>query len=148
MNTIQLQKILDHVGKNKSFYYGVFSIDKLPIIDSYPSCLIMNNQSSLQEGEHWVAIYFNKIGVCEFFDSFGKSPSFYGIMDYLKKYSKNVKYNKQIIQSNLSSYCGLYCVFFLIFKLKGFSMKYYQSLLKKNPISNDMMFSKWIKKYL
>ena len=47
MNTIQLQKILDHVGKNKSFYYGVFSIDKLPIIDSYPSCLIMNNQSSL-----------------------------------------------------------------------------------------------------
>jgi hypothetical protein len=66
MNTIQLQKILDHVGKNKSFYYGVFSIKKLPIIDSYPSCLIMNNQSSLQEGEHWVAIYFNKIGVCEF----------------------------------------------------------------------------------
>ena len=147
MNTLQLQKILEYYAKDKSFFYGVFPIDKLPSIESYPSCLIMNNQSSKQKGEHWLSIYFNKHGHCEFFDSFGKSPAFYGVLQYLKKYSTRIVYNRSMIQSNVSEYCGLYCVFFLIFKIKGHSMKFYKNLFKKNPISNDLMFSKWIDKY-
>ena len=89
MNTIQLQKILEDYGKSKNFYYGVFPIDKLPSIEFYPSCLIINNQSSKQEGEHWLAIHFSNRGYCEFFDSFGKSPAFYGVLSYLKRYAKN-----------------------------------------------------------
>jgi hypothetical protein len=148
MNTLQLQKILEFYSNNKKIYFGIFSIDKLPIIDKFPSCLIMNNQTSREEGQHWVAIYFNKRKKCEFFDSFGKSPRFYGIMDYLQKYSTGIKYSKRVVQSNVSPYCGLYCVFFLIFKIKGRSMEYYEMLFKKNPLANDIMFSKWIDRYL
>jgi hypothetical protein len=148
MNSIQLEKILKFYGQNKKFYYGIYPIDQLPKIEKFPSCLIMNNQTSTQEGQHWVAIYFNKKGKCEFFDSFGESPSYYGITKYLEKYSKSIKFNDKIIQSNLSPYCGLYCVFFLIFKLKGRSMNYFKNLFGKNPNKNDLMFSKWINKYL
>jgi hypothetical protein len=148
MDTIQLQKILEHYAKVKNFYYGVFAADRLPTIDRFPSCLIMNNQKSTQEGQHWVAIFFNKKKHCEFFDSFGKSPAYYGIQKYLKEYSTKTKYNTKIIQSNVSPYCGLYCIFFLIFKLRGRSMDYYVKLFKKNPLKNDIMFSKWIDKYL
>lgn len=147
MNTIQLQKILEDYGKSKNFYYGVFPIDKLPSIEFYPSCLIINNQSSKQEGEHWLAIHFSNRGYCEFFDSFGKSPAFYGVLSYLKRYAKRIKYNKNQIQSNVSPYCGLYSIFFLIFKINGHSLEFYKKQFKKNPMSNDLMFTKWIDKY-
>lgn len=150
MNTIQLEKILEYYAKKsykKSFFYGIFALDKLPHVQTFPSCLIMNNQTSDNEGEHWVAIYFDKYRRCEFFDSFGKSPKFYGIMPYLKKYSKSIKFNNKKIQSIFSPYCGLYSVFFLFFKLKGKSMNYYKNLFKKDPIKNDIMFSNWLKRY-
>ena len=126
MDSTTLMRILQHY-RNNYFYYGVFPIDKLPAIEQYPSCLIVNN--------------------CEFFDSFGNSPSYYGLSSYLKKYSKRVKYNKGAIQSNVSPYCGLYSVFFLIFKLQGRSMKYYLEQFKKNPLRNDLMFARWIEEY-
>lgn len=147
MNTLQLEKVLEHYGKNYKFFYGVYAKDKLPLIDKVPAGLIMNNQSSDKEGEHWLAIYFDKRGNCEFFDSFGKSPRFYGIHKYLKSYSHKVIFNRKTIQSNFSEYCGFYCIFFLIFKFKGRSMKYFQKLFKKNPNDNDKMFSKWIDKF-
>lgn len=147
MNTLQLEKILENYSKDKEFFYGIYPIDRLPNITRFPSCLIVNNQRSNEEGEHWVAIYFDKKGKCEFFDSFAKSPRFYGLQNYLKSYAHRVKYNKQIIQSNYSEYCGLYCIFYLIFKLNHRSMLYYQKLFKKNPNQNDKMFSRWIKKY-
>lgn len=146
MDSTTLMRILQHY-RNNYFYYGVFPIDKLPAIEQYPSCLIVNNQTSEEKGEHWIAIYFSKARHCEFFDSFGNSPSYYGLSSYLKKYSKRVKYNKGAIQSNVSPYCGLYSVFFLIFKLQGRSMKYYLEQFKKNPLRNDLMFARWIEEY-
>lgn len=146
MNSLQLEKIFEYYGKNKLFYYGIFPIDKLPVINGLPACLIINNQPSNKEGQHWIAIYFDKNRKCEFFDSFGKSPHFYGVNNYLRNNSKTININRKIIQSNISEYCGLYCIFFLIFKLKGRSMTFYNNLFKKNPIENDKMFSKWINK--
>lgn len=147
MNTLQLENIFEKLKINKKFYYGIFPIDRLPIVNKFPTCLIINNQSSYQEGEHWIAIYFDKHKNASFFDSFAKSPSYYGLKSYLKKFSNNVQINKKRIQSNFSNYCGLYCVFFLIYKLKGRSMFYFQNLFKNNPNKNDKMFNKWINRY-
>jgi hypothetical protein len=147
MDTTQLETILAFYGKSSNFYYGVFAIDQLPIIDKFPSCLIINNKPSNHEGQHWVAIYFDKKRKCEFYDSFGKHPDYYGIYEYLKKYSTSIKYNNNKVQSNVSPYCGLYCIFFLIFKLKGKSMDFFKNLYEKNPMKNDKLFTDLIEEY-
>lgn len=147
MNTLQLENIFENLIIKRTFYYGIFPIDMLPIIDRLPTCLIINNQTSQQEGEHWIAIYFDKHRNCSFFDSFAKSPYYYGLNNYLKNNSNRVEINRKKIQSNFSNFCGLYCIFFLIFKLKGRSMFYFQSLFKSDPDKNDQMFNKLVKKY-
>lgn len=136
MNTIQLNKILKIDKKTKNKFIGTFPIDLLPKNIKYPSCMIINNQPSNQEGEHWVAVYFNKNKTCDFFDSFGNSPKFYKINKYLNRYSKRVYSNKIKIQSNYSLYCGIYCILFLLFKCRGFSMKKFTNFFK-NPNYND-----------
>lgn len=131
----------------KRFYLGTFSIDTLPKKVNYPSCLIFNNQRSDQPGQHWVALYFGKNKKTEFFDSFGGSPRDYKIDNYLQSHASSTVYNKRVLQTNLSVYCGLYCLLFLICKCKHRSLRYFLNLFD-SPNNNDKLFQKLIKKYL
>ncbi len=57
----------------KKFYLGTFAYVELPSkIQSYPSCMIVNNQQKNKPREHWVAIYFDKSKRATFFDSYGQ----------------------------------------------------------------------------
>jgi len=147
MNTIQLTKIMKSHPSSKKLYLGTFSVDTLPTNIKYPSCLIFNNQRSDQPGQHWVAIYFGANKKAEFFDSFGGSPKDYGIDGYMKKHALSTVYNKQVLQTKLSVYCGLYCLLFLICKCKHRSLKYFLNLFDK-PKINDNTFFRLINKYL
>ena len=146
MNTIQLDKIMKKHYFTKKIYIGTFAIDKLPKEVKYPSCLIVNNQKSTQPGEHWVAIYFGKNKNAEFFDSFGNSPITFGLDKFIKKNSTKMTFNKTKLQSNFSLFCGYYCVLYLIYKCKRFSLNYFLNFFDK-PIDNDRIFVKLIKKY-
>jgi hypothetical protein len=146
MNTIQIDKIMKkHYFTNK-IYLGTFAIDKLPIEVKYPSCLIVNNQKSSEEGEHWIAIYFGKNKQAEFFDSFGNPPKRFGLDKYINKHSSRMTFNKIKLQSNYSLFCGYYCLLYLIYKCKGFSLNYFLNFFNK-PIDNDRIFLNLIKRY-
>ena len=146
MNTIQINKVLKSEVKTKKIYLGTFSVDQLPKKIIYPSCLIVNNQNSYESGEHWLAIFFHKNKVAEFFDSFGNSPCYYNLGNYLDSHSKRFTFNKTPLQSFTSLYCGLYCIFYLILKAKGRSLNYIINLFK-TPYQNDKLFKSLIKKY-
>ncbi len=144
MNTVQLNKILkiDKIAKKK--FIGTYPIDLLPDKIKYPSCMIINNKPSNEEGEHWVAVYFNKNKTCDFFDSFGNSPKYFKLYKYLKKYANKIYFNKKKVQSDGSLYCGVYCILFLLFKCRGFGMKNFLNYFK-NPIFNDINIKKLLK---
>jgi len=54
---------------------GIYSVDTLPKQVEYPAALIVNLSPSTSPGTHWTAIYINKHGRGQYFDSFGNEPS-------------------------------------------------------------------------
>ena len=69
----------------RQYFIGVFPIDLLPSIDSFPCSFIFNTHTSNKPGEHWIGVFYDKKQNCSFFDSFGFSPKDYGVESYLKK---------------------------------------------------------------
>ena len=63
LTNIQLEKILLFDRKTKLIFKGVFSRDKIEPCKIYPSCIIINTDSSTEVGTHWLAIFFNN-GIC------------------------------------------------------------------------------------
>lgn len=92
-------------------------------------------------GEHWVALYCGKNGVCEYFDSYGTAP-LEGIYDFAKSFSSGpVYYNTKWVQSPLSHVCGGYAIFFLLMRARGISMQNVVKLFQneKNLLGNDVL---------
>ena len=143
MNTLQINKIMEKNKYTNKIYLGTFARDELPHKISYPSAFILNTQPRSQTGEHWLAIYFDKNKNGIFFDSYGKSASSFKLKEFMKKHSKSYKYNKVKLQSDTSSYCGVYVVLFLLHISKYFIL---ESFLKKfkSPDENDNMIKKFL----
>ena len=146
MNNYQINEILLHDRFTKKIYKGCFPIDKLPLKITYPCCFIVNNQKSNENGEHWVSIFYESNKTAVFFDSFGLSPKYYNLENYITSTSKSFSYNKIQLQSIFSSYCGYYCILFLLFKARNKSLNFIQKKFR-DPISNDTLIKKFIKKY-
>ena len=101
--------------------YGIYSADKIPTIDVYPTAFIANTDESHLPGQHWVAFYFkSKNQIPEYFDSYGLSPIKYSFLQILpKKY----KYSTHTIQDLSSITCGEYCIYFLKKRASNVSMQ-------------------------
>jgi hypothetical protein len=137
----------DHVA-NKSFL-GVFPIDRLPKISTYPASAIINTDTSQYKGEHWLAFYIDLNKKCTFFDSYGRSPSHFGLAGYFAKYSNKIEYNKYQYQSFNSASCGYYSIFFLKLISRGWNLKDLTRVLsKKYFLINDIFIETLIKKHL
>jgi hypothetical protein len=145
MNNIQLNEILKYDEFTKKYFLGCFPLDMIPKITRYPSCIIVNNQISNSSGEHWLAIYYNSKKKATFFDSFGLHPRHYKLEKFLKNTSEKYDYNKIPIQSIFSSYCGYYCLLFLLFISRKKSLKYILKLFK-DPFTNDRLINQLINK--
>ena len=122
LNSIQLYKILSKDIYTRDCFRGVFAINTLPKKSIYPSCLIVNTDPSNKPGSHWLAIYYNKDGESEFFDSYGINPKYYGIQNYLERTSSKWTQNKRQFQSFYSNLCGYFCFLYLMAKCRGYSL--------------------------
>ena len=94
-----------------------------------------------------MAIFFNKKKEAIFFDSFGLSTVNYNLDTFLIKFSKKYTFNNKQIQSFFSTYCGYYCILFLLLISRGKTLKYFQNQFQ-NVFKNDNMIKKFIKKYI
>ena len=90
-------------------WLGVFARDELPDVtrDKLPWCLILNNDPKDLPKTHWLALYATQSSRIELFDSFGFSPSMYGL-DSLD--SLHLLYS---LQSPSSFVCGDYCIVYI-----------------------------------
>ena len=101
-------------------YLGVFSRDQFPLSTKiyhlahastrYPSAYVANPDPSSLHGEYWVGFYHLSPSHFEFFDSYGCRPddSHFPIPLTITQ----IDINSHQIQSNNSSNCGQYCIFY------------------------------------
>ena len=59
---------------------------------SFPSAYVFNLDPSYKPGSHWVAVYIDRKGRPEYFDSFGRPPP-RKIKDFLYTCAESWKYN-------------------------------------------------------
>lgn len=148
MNTLQIQMILTTDKETKKKFLGVFPRDKLPKKIPYPSCLVFNTDNSNNPGQHWLALFYDSKRNCEFFDSMGFDPSFYNLEVYIKKTSRKVSYLKRPLQSIFSTFCGYYCVLYILLRCRGKSIFNFSKIFSKDSQKNDKFIKKMILKRL
>lgn len=124
MNTLQLLNIVNQDPILKPQFLGVFASDELPDkLLSKPCALIANTDPSGKRGEHWVTFFVSKEGIVEYFDSFGFAPYIDSFKTFIDRECTEGIFNAKRLQSATSSVCGLYCVYFLVHRVRQVKMK-------------------------
>ena len=129
--TDEIYKILRKDEYANSDFKKVVPFDCLPNRPDYPSSFVVNTDPKNKKGEHWLALYYDKGGMCTFFDSFGNSPTFFGLDKYIERTSTRFEFNNKQIQSALSNTCGYYCIYVILLKSRGFNLNEIQIYLVK-----------------
>ena len=139
LSTLDILKAIKTDEYAKRYFIGVFPRDKLPQAQfKYPYSLIMNTDTSENKGQHWLAMHYDTNKYCTFFDSYGNSPKFYKLDNYIKQTSSDYEWNRQQIQDPFSVVCGHYCIFFILMKSRGFELNEINNLFFKNNFNiND-----------
>jgi len=126
-------------------FLGAFAFDELPINLSYPSSFIINTKPRINEGEHWLALFYDKNKVCYFFDSYGFSPNYHRLTNYIRTTSAKFNYNKNVLQEMGSTVCGEYCIMFLYYISRNDLYSFYKKFsnkVKNNDLNVKLLFNK------
>jgi hypothetical protein len=133
---------------------GVHAADQLPLFFPVNSFFIANTDISVQPGKHWVCFYKSFYGnrVCiDFFDSAGFGIRKYGVkwVNYIKYHSDFYKYNREIIQYPLSTYCGIHCLCFALLRIQGTAFKnIIYDFYSQNLCHNDHIAKTYVSHYI
>ena len=109
-------------------FKGVYALDEIVHIkqNSLPSAYVFNLDPSYKPGSHWVAVYIDRKGRPEYFDSFGRPPP-REIKDFLNTCAESWKHNHVPVQEfyfyDMWSIC---CVLYLS-KMFWFNFASYHS---------------------
>ena len=140
MNSQAVAVALRRDTSSKRIFRGVYPRDRLPLhVDGLeqPCAFIINTDGAAGAGKHWVAVWFDGYGRAAYFDSFGLPPIHPDIKHFILRHSHSYRFNPMLIQDVLSSACGLYVIYFIMQKSRGFSLKRLASIfhpfnLKRN----------------
>lgn len=131
MNTRQVSNVLKNDDVVSSTFLGVFPIDRLPLVNYKPASLVVNLDPSNKPGSHWVCMYFDKRGRCDYFDSYGLEPND-TLREYIFQNAVRLRHNTNCVQRILTSTCGQMCIYFLIWRCRGLSMKMIMKSLEEH----------------
>lgn len=146
MNTKELNQFLLKFPISKIFK-GVFASDCLPSKVKLPFACIINLSSSTQFGSHWVSLYIDENGRCEYMDSYGLKPKVKYIIYFIKIHSKTLSINNIQLQHVASNTCGKYAAIFLLYKINGGTINNFSKLFSKNTFINDLTINNYFKYY-
>ena len=147
MNGSEIERALrsDRITGEK--FVGVFASDSLPKDKEYPGAYIVNTDPSSKPGQHWIAFFLPEPGRIEVFDSFGKDPVTYST-DFAKWIGKDhVQNSRKTLQSNSTTVCGNFCLFFILLRCYDVTFKDIASILTSNTALNDKFVHKFINKF-
>ena len=119
---------------NVSNYLGTFSSDNAPILTRKGESIIVNFDRKDEPGSHFVAFFMIRSGKCLYFDPLNISIIPSDISKYMSLYS-NLKNMSEQIQPIFSTFCGFYCMLFII--SCNISFSYWQTLKKKFYLNHE-----------
>ena len=138
MNDIRLNSILKHFKPLINIFIGVVGKNELKAT-SYPFCLISNESKYGTKGTHWVALYFDVAGTCDYFDSYGHPPN-KEIQEFMNKHAKIIQGNTKQFQSIDSDVCGQYCIYFLMKRAFNHKMHEILSVVNENRCNENDVY--------
>ena len=100
-------------------------------------CGIVNLDTQIGPGTHWVCYRNIEKNFCEYFDSFGL-PLPEEIKKYLSTSGKKIIYSKDEIQERDSVLCGYWCLYFLNERNNGQSFLKTIHNAKFNPVDHKV----------
>jgi hypothetical protein len=144
MNTAEIAHAMSSNRITSSLFRGVFACDEVPPSMALPAAIIVNTDTTQEPGAHWIAFYQEREGEVEYFDSYGKPLTFYGPKVEVLGKDKRVISQAHQLQSNLTTVCGQYCMFFLLRRCSGESFAHIVHLFTASQTSNDTMVCQYV----
>jgi len=133
-------------------FIGVYSADNLPanLSKSKKFSLICNHDKVGEPGSHFITVVH--LGFCILYiDSLGLPCRIEDIRNFLLFFQLPVFYNSRQLQSIESSFCGFYCILYVLYFEKMFDSHVFNSKLVfhlNNLILNDQLCIKQISNML
>lgn len=124
MNTYQIQYVIDSDVELRQSIRGLFPTDELSRIRLKMGMGVIANTNIKQVPERrWIVFYHNENNILEVFDSFGQSEREFAVFfnSFMRNYP-NILTNGKRLQIDNTAVCGQYCIFYLICRVRGFSM--------------------------
>ena len=145
MNELEISHFLATNPSTRQKFLGVYAADELNIsITKFPAFVIANTDTRNQGGKHWVCLYFNDNGQCDYFDSLGSEakPEF---IPFILRHSQFYVCLQDRIQDKGTDSCGLFCIDFAEARCLGTSFKLYVNRFHAVdlPLNEDIVYYKW-----
>ena len=105
-------------------FCGTLALDQLFLIESrifsqHHSCFIVNTQSSVYGGEHWIAC-MRLWDHVEIFDPYGIPPPIQ-LFNFVSQFSNVIQTNTIQVQPSFYNFdCGLFCLYYLLHRHDDF----------------------------
>ena len=139
MKSQELQSALTNNTATRNVVTGVYAANTVPpVFSKLPAACIINTDPSSRPGEHWIALYQEVPDVIEFFDSFGKDPSYHKLDLEILSNKRIIKQDRKI-QSDITTVCGQYCLFFIACRCGGKSFSQIVNVFSNSNINNDIV---------
>lgn len=145
MNSLQILQVLQLTDART---YGVFPADQIPRRWTKPAAIIANTDGHRQPGSHWVAMYVGSSGRATYFDSYGLPPLVPQHLLRLRGNCSFYRWNTKRLQSATSNVCGQYCIMFLHYMCRNYSLSDFNNIFTTDLERNDNIVRRFYKKLL
>ncbi len=148
LSTRDITSCLKHLPN----FVGVFSSDQLKFVHvhSFPIFVVVNLDTSVGKGLHWLSIRISRRSV-EIFDSLGFNPTLWNIypmhlFQFLSPYRYTHNFTiSPVLQPPNTFYCGAFAIFYVLYRQhNSYSncLKLFSKNLSDNfPIILNVLFS-------
>jgi hypothetical protein len=113
----------------KKNFRGVQSLDQIPKVLRYKNFVICNTAKSTEIGEHWFVLFRSQKNALELFDSLGVTDEKETLFKQtLLIKAKFLSFNETQFQSNDSTSCGKFCIYFIIHRFHNLDLSFEEFL--------------------
>ena len=141
MNTNELRCMLTRDKKTKEKFIDVFALDQFKLFvkknSLLPGLYIINDETSKENGNHWLLIFHDSNNILVFVDSFSNDYKFYTIVKELHTLNKKIEEVPFRLQDYFSDVCGEYTIFFAYHLCRGKRLKDIMKYFTHSHIDND-----------
>lgn len=153
--TNQIDCLLRTNKRTKHPYEGTYPCDVLKTIQvtKYPTCYIVNSDTSSGPGKHWLCVYLKSPKKAYFFDSYAIDVDRYkDIEQFIWKVSDPdvvvCQLSGKALQSNLTDVCGHWCIVFVDLLSGGVTFNDFVNIFSTPKNSRSGLYDDFVKQYV